>query len=43
MSSRSWRPLVATSAVFLAVAVLASLLRAARAAGIAPVDALRAS
>jgi len=35
--------LVATSAVFLAVAVLASLLPAARAAGIAPVDALRAS
>jgi ABC-type antimicrobial peptide transport system permease subunit len=34
---------VATSAVFLAVAGLASLLPAARAAGIAPVDALRAS
>jgi putative ABC transport system permease protein len=34
--------LVATSAVFLAVAVLASLLPAARAAGTAPVDALRA-
>ena len=35
--------LVATSAIFLAVAVLASLLPAARAAGTAPVDALRAS
>jgi ABC-type antimicrobial peptide transport system permease subunit len=35
--------LVATSAIFLAVAALASLLPAARAAGIAPVDALRAS
>jgi ABC-type antimicrobial peptide transport system permease subunit len=35
--------LVATSAVFLAVAVLASLLPAARAARTAPVDALRAS
>jgi len=35
--------LVATSAIFLAVAVLGSLLPAARAAGTAPVDALRAS
>ncbi len=35
--------LVATSAIFLAVAVLASLLPAARAASTAPVDALRAS
>jgi ABC-type antimicrobial peptide transport system permease subunit len=34
--------LVATSAVFLAVAVLASLLPAARAAGTTPVNALRA-
>ncbi len=35
--------LVATSAIFLAVAVLGSLLPAARAAGTAPVNALRAS
>jgi putative ABC transport system permease protein len=34
---------VAASAIFLAVAVLASLLPAGRAAGTAPVDALRAS
>jgi ABC-type lipoprotein release transport system permease subunit len=35
--------LVAASAIFLAEAALASLLPAARAAAIAPVDALRAS
>jgi ABC-type antimicrobial peptide transport system permease subunit len=34
--------LIAASAIFLAVGVLASLLPAARAAGTAPMDALRA-